>query len=300
MNPHAFAAWIEQRAASQRGDKEVGIQLIENGKFGDYRLLERISKGGLATLWLATDPDGRSVALRVMHDTFGSGSNGPVLFRHGCEIMAKLAPHPNVVTFHDNGKESGREFAVLQYVEGMNLREMNVREDPMLEEILSDMIVDLAAGLVHIHGQGIMHLDLKPENLIVSRSGTLYLCDFDTAQLIPDHPMKFERKSGTPLYMAPEVVNGWRYDQRADIYSFGVTVYEMLTQVKPFEGQTSKEKLTNQLNPKYLIRKPRKFNPNIPQTLEELILKCLEFVPEKRYLTMGMMARDLHTVMGVR
>jgi hypothetical protein len=97
----------------------------------------------------------------------------------------------------------------------------------------------------------------------------------------------------------PEVVNGWRFDQRADVYSFGVTVYEMLTQVKPFEGQTAKEKLTNQLNPKYLIRKPRKFNPNIPLLLEELILKCIEYVPEKRYLTMGIMARDLHKVMGV-
>jgi len=168
-----------------------------------------------------------------------------------------------------------------------------------LEEILSDMIVDLCAGLVHLHGQGIMHLDLKPENLIISRGGILYLCDFDTAQAIPDTPTKFDRKSGTPLYMAPEVVNGWRFDQRADVYSFGVTVYEMLTQLKPFEGQTSKEKLTNQLNPKYLIRKPRKFNPNIPALLEELILKCLEFVPEKRYLTMGMVARDLYKVMGV-
>ena len=283
----------------RRGKQEAEIQLVENGKFGDYRLLERIAQGGLATIWLVTDPDGRSLALRVMHDTFGSGSNGPALFRHGCEIMAKLAPHRNVIAFHDSGKVSGREYAVLQYVEGLNLREMNIREDPMLEEILSDMIIDLCAGLVHLHGQGIMHLDLKPENLIISRGGTLYLCDFDTAQIIPDTPMKFDRKSGTPLYMAPEVVNGWRFDQRADVYSFGVTIYEMLTQVKPFEGQTTKEKLTNQLNPKYLIRKPRNFNPNIPQLLEDLILKCLEYVPEKRYLTMGLMARDLHKVLGV-
>ena len=87
---------------------------------------------------------------------------------------------------------------------------------------------------------------------------------------------------------------------QADFWALGVTIYEMLTRVKPFEGQTTKEKLTNQLNPKYLIRKPRKFNPNIPLLLEGLILKCIEYVPEKRYLTMGMVARDLYKVMGVR
>ena len=145
-----------------------------------------------------------------------------------------------------------------------------------------------------------MHLDVKPENVIISRGGMTYLCDFDTAQVIPDKPMKIEKKSGTPFYMSPELTNGWKFDQRADIYAYGVTLYELLTGVKPFEGQTQKAMLANQLNPRYRIRKPREFNENIPIKLEELILKCINFIPEKRPPNMTLLVRDLNRVLGVR
>ena len=276
------------------------IELIENRKFGDYRLLERIAKGGLATIWLANDVNGKPVALRVLHDTFRTGSSGPKLFRRGCQIMESMPPHPNVVGYIGQGELKGREFEVLQYVEGQCLREMMVRDDVRLGGILSDILVELAAALEHVHDSGYMHLDVKPENVIISRGGVTYLCDFDTAQVIPDKPVKIEKKSGTPFYMSPELTNGWKFDQRADIYAYGVTLYELLTGVKPFEGQTQKAMLANQLNPRYRIRKPREFNDNIPIKLEELILKCIDFIPEKRPPNMTLLVRDLNRVLVVR
>ncbi len=273
---------------------------MENKKLGSYRLLERIAKGGLATIWLVSDESGATVALRVLHDNFRTGSSGPKLFRRGCEIMEELPPHPNIVGYRGYDKVSGREFGVLDYIEGRSLREMMVRKDEGLNDILSDIVLELAAAVEHVHDHGYMHLDLKPENIIISRAGTVYLCDFDTAQPIPDRPIKLEKKSGTPFYMPPEVTNGWKFDHRADIYAYAVTVYELLTEVKPFEGQTQKAMLANQLNARYRIRKMREFNPNIPVGLEAVIHKCLDFVPEKRPPNMTVLVRELHKVLGAR
>ena len=278
----------------------VVIELVENKKFGSYRLLERIAKGGLATIWLASGSGGEVVALRVMHDNFRTGSSGPKLFRRGCEVMESLPGHPNIVRFISKGKEKGHEFIVIEYIEGCCLREMMVRKDSRLDEILSDIVVELAAALEHLHDNGFMHLDIKPENLIISRGGTSCLCDFDTALLIPDKPAKVEKKSGTPFYMSPELMNGWKFDHRADIYAFGVTIYELLTGVKPFEGQTQKAMLANQLNQRYRIRELRNFNSNIPIKLDELIIKCLNFIPEKRPPNMTVLVREIHRIMGVK
>ena len=263
-------------------------------------MLERIAKGGLATIWLASNSSGETVALRVMHDNFKSNSSGPKLFRKGCEVMEDIPGHPNIVRFYSKGKESGREYAVIEYIEGPCLRELMVRGDSRLEAILSDIVVEMAGAIEHVHDNGYMHLDIKPENIIISRGGKSYLCDFDTAHLIPDRPSKIEKKSGTPFYMSPELANGWAFDHRADIYAFAVTVYELLTGVKPFEGQTQKAMLANQLNQRYRIRELRKFNTNIPIKLDELIIKCLDFIPEKRPPNMTILVREIYRIMGVR
>ena len=296
MNRQPHGSWISA-VGVERG---VIIELIENKKFGDFRIVERIAKGGLATIWLASDEAGATWALKVMHDNFRVGSSGPKLFRRGCEVLDKLPSHPNIVRYISYGKTSGREYAVLDYIEGQNLREMMVRKDDMLASILSDVVLELAASLDHVHDHGYMHLDVKPENIIISRAGTVYLCDFDTAQPIPDRPIKIEKKSGTPFYMPPELTNGWKFDHRADIYAYAVTIYELLTEVKPFEGQTQKAMLANQLNARYRIRKMRDFNPNIPIGLERLILKCLNFIPEKRPPNMTVLMSELHKILGAR
>lgn len=276
------------------------IAIEENGKFGGYRLREQISRGGIATIWLATDAKDNLFAIRIMHNDFRANSSGPSLFRAGCEILKKIPRHENIIHYLNHGREAGRDYMLLEYVEGANLRELMIKSDPQVQDNLGDRLLDMASALAHVHSSEFMHLDFKPENLVVSRGGRMLLCDFDTAQPIPTSPIRLPNKSGTPLYMPPEIINGWGCDQRADIYSFAVTAYELLTRIKPFEGRTPQEMLRNQLNPKYRIRKLRDFNDGIPIVLENMILKCLSHLPENRYPFMAHITRDLHKALGVR
>ncbi len=235
-----------------------------------------------------------------MHNNFRLNSSGPSLFRAGCEMLKKIPVHENLIRYLDHGRTAGRDYMLLEYVEGANLRELMIKGDTQMQDNLAELLIDMASALAHVHASGFMHLDYKPENLMISRGGRVLLCDFDTAQPIPNSPIKLPKKSGTPIYMPPEIVNGWGCDQRADIYSFAVTAYELLTRIKPFEGQTPKEMLRNQMDPKYRIRKPRDFNDGIPILLENMLLKCLSYLPENRYPYMAHIKRDLHKSLGVR
>ena len=276
------------------------MTIEENSLFGDFRLRELISQGGIASIWLGTNKSGASFAVRILHDTFALGSGGPRMFRNGCVALSNLPRHPNIIPYISHNKNNGHEYMILEYVEGDNLRVLTLRSDPMLDELLSDLMLDMAAAIDHIHQHGWMHLDIKPENLIVSRAGHLMLCDFDTATAIPNVPIRMDTKFGTPNYMPPEQLSGWPLDQRADIYSFGVTVYELLTHGKPFEGRTPQEMLQNQLDSRYKIRPIRQFNPAVPVALEEVIFKCLAYLPERRYQAMSQVIADMNRALRVR
>src|SRR5438093_2103293 len=138
----------------------------------------------------------------------------------------------------------------------------------------------MAVGLEHIHDSGFMHLDFKPENVLVSRNGNVRLVDFDLAQPKPEKPKKMSKNPGTPAYMAPEQLLRQPYDHRVDIFAYGVTAYELLTGQKPFPGETAEEILRKQLDRS--IAPPRELNPEIPPAVERSVLKCLEREPDNR------------------
>jgi len=143
-----------------------------------------------------------------------------------------------------------------------------------------------------------MHLDFKPENVLVSRNGAVRLIDFDMARLIPEKPVKFSKNPGTPGYMAPEQLQREPIDARADIYAYGVTAYELLTHRKPFPGDTPAEILAAQMRPDGPIPL-REHNPDAPPALERVVLKCLEREPNRRYPFSGVMLRDLQSALYV-
>ena len=230
-------------------------------------------RGGIAEIWMATDKAAQVFALRLMHEGARESESSPLMFENGCKILSQLPPHPNLITYLEHGQWEETPYLLMKYVEGANLKELMLREDANLDESLSDILVEFAAAIEHIHDHGFMHLDLKPENIILSHGGDLRLCDFDTAQPIPTRPARLIRRSGTPNYMAPEQMNGEGVDQRADIYAFAVTAYELLTQRKPFRGDTPKEMMENQISPRYRVTPPRDYNPGIPVALERLLLK---------------------------
>ena len=147
-------------------------------KFGKYVLHETLNEGGMTQIWLATDPYDQVVALRRMHAVTG-GSGAPKLFKNGIKVMRKLTRHPNIVGLRDYGKVRGTPFMVLDYINGANLKQLAMRHDTVIDENVSDVIIGIADALDHLHDQGWMHLDLKPENVIFEKSKALLSKEVD-------------------------------------------------------------------------------------------------------------------------
>ena len=187
----------------------------------------------------------------------------------------------------------------MEYVEGENLKLLFARTDRVLTENIGNILIDTAIALEHVHESGFMHLDLKPENVLLTRNASVWLVDFDLAQPKPDKPKKMSDNPGTPAYMAPEQIRRQPIDQRVDIFAYGVSAYELLTSRKPFPGDSPEEILRRQLDRSLDFILPRELNPDIPAGLEKAILKCLERDPEKRYPYMSVLVRDLQATLYV-
>jgi len=266
------------------------------GPFGRFQLHELINSGGMADIWLATDAKGRTYALRKLRAGLKRDSLARRRFSKGCETLSSVQSHDNVIGYYEHGKQDGQLFCVMDFVEGDNLKELFARHDPVLLENVAQIILDAAAALEHVHESGFMHLDFKPENLHVSRNGVVKLVDFDLAQPITGKPHRPSKNPGTPSYMAPEQLKGEPFDHRVDIFAFGVAAYELLTNFKPFMGDTSTEIVAVQANPNNLIR-PREHNPDIPAKLEAAIVKCLQFDADNRYGFMSVLNHELKSVL---
>jgi serine/threonine-protein kinase len=144
-----------------------------------------------------------------------------------------------------------------------------------------------------------MHLDFKPENVLITRSASVRLVDFDLAQRIPEKPIKLSENPGTPAYMSPQQLQREPIDHRADIFAYGVAAYEVLTGRKPFPGDTPDEILRKQLDRRNSFIPPRDLNPDLPVSLEKSILKCLEHDPDKRYPITSVLVHDLKSALYI-
>lgn len=253
----------------------------------------------MADIWLATDANNKGYALRLMHQRLRYDFAARRRFVHGCEILARITDHPGIIGYVEHGKINGQLYLLMEYLEAENLKDLYARHDPVLVENVAQILIDMAVALEHMHENGFMHLDFKPENVLISRNGSVRLVDFDLAQQIPEKPKKFSKKNpGTPAYMAPEQLQGQPVTHHVDIFSYGVTAYELLTNQKPFPGESPAEILKKQLDRTDFLS-PRQFNTDVPPALEKVILRCLEREPERRYPLMGVMARELQAALYV-
>src|SRR5690349_5119284 len=253
----------------------------------------------MADIWLATDGKGKAYALRLMHERLRFNLLARRRFVHGCEILAKLRDHAGIIGYVEHGKIKGQHYLLMEYIEAENLKELYTRHDPVLLENVAQILIDMGSALEHMHENGFMHLDFKPENVLVTRNGKVRLIDFDLAQPIPEQPKKFSKKNpGTPSYMAPEQLQAQPLSHRVDIFSYGVSAYELLTNQKPFPGDTPSEILKKQLDRTTFVS-PRELNPDLPLGLEKIILRCLELEPERRYPFIGVMVRELQAALYV-
>ncbi|HEY5297956.1 MAG TPA: serine/threonine-protein kinase [Verrucomicrobiae bacterium] len=267
-------------------------------RFGRFYLQELLNSGGMADIWLVTDGRGKPYALRKLKKELRFNFVARRRFVRGCEVLSKINQSEFIVGYVEHGKEKGTLYLLMDYVEAENLKLLYARQDPILTENVAQILIDVATGLGHVHESGFMHLDFKPENILVTRNGGVRLIDFDLAQPISEEPLKLKKNPGTPGYMAPEQLKREGVDSRADIFAYGVAAYELLTNQKPFPGDSPGEILAAQMDASGPIP-VREHNPEIPPALEKVILKCLARDPEKRYPFASVLVNDLQKALYV-
>jgi tetratricopeptide (TPR) repeat protein len=261
-------------------------------RFGNrYQVLEKLGEGGMGRVYKALDLElDRAVALKTIRTEKGSGPE--VLKRFKQElVLARKITHKNVVRIYDLGESEGMKFFTMELVEGQSLRDLvRDRRTIPVKEVVSFM-KQMLSGLSEAHGQGVVHRDLKPHNVMVDQDGVLRIMDFgiartaDTATLTGTSEMM-----GTPDYISPEQVKGETATAQSDLYSVGVILYELLTGDVPFKGDTAISKVVARLQVK--PAPPRSLNPEIPAYLERIVLKLMEVDPDLRYKTAAEVLQD--------
>ena len=266
---------------------------------GHYRLIERIGSGGQGEVWRAHDERfDRDVALKILSERVLASQSARERFRQEARAVGRLN-HPNIATAHDFGDQPV-DYLVTEFVEGTGLDD-KLAGGPLAEATIVELGIQLASGLEAAHRQGIIHRDLKPGNLRISTHGNLKILDFGLAELIdPKGDIASAETvtitmtlTGTLPYMAPEQFDGIS-DQRTDLWAAGVVLYEMATGKLPFPGKQLaqlKDAIIHQEPPR-----PKALNPLISPALENVILRCLQKNPAKRYQTAANLREDLARV----
>jgi serine/threonine protein kinase/tetratricopeptide (TPR) repeat protein len=279
---------------------------MENERISHYRILEKLGAGGMGEVYLAEDTKlGRKVALKILGEEYTT--NRDRLHRFEQEACAASAlNHPNILTIHEVGSDEGKHFIATEYIDGATLRR-KISGAPMDVGEILDIAVQVASALEEAHSAGIIHRDIKPDNIMIRRNGYVKVLDFGLAKLTEK---SIDRSSsdgeastrvlvhtdagvvmGTSHYMSPEQARGKPVDARSDIWSLGVVLYEMVAGRTPFEGETSTDVLVSitQKEAPPLAR----FAPNVPAELDWIITKALRKDRDERYQTIKELLTDL-------
>lgn len=264
--------------------------------FDGLSIIRQIFRGGMTDLFVATHPAHGRVILRILKEAYARERRLRKNFLHSAKILSHLN-HPNIVRLFDYGENRQQPYMVMEYVESRTLRDLLVQRDPLMTQNRLSLIRQMAAALHHIHYAGYLHLDFKPENLLVREDGHVVLIDFDLIQKHGRSPVRIHEYPGTPAYVAPEVMTLQRADERADIYSFGVTCYEMLTFHKPFERDTLDEARAAQIDPDTTPTPITAYTADAPPALAALILKCLAKDVNSRYPAMSLVIKNLESLL---
>jgi tetratricopeptide (TPR) repeat protein len=272
----------EGRAARRVSDTET--EVIENR----YRLLRQIGRGGMGLVYQAEDMVlKRIVAYKILPESVRGNPKVLESFIQEARTAASIQ-HTNIVTIFDTGQSGGEYYITMEYVDGMSLKEL-LEKTPLLP--ITDVILiseQICAGLDYAHSKRVIHRDIKPGNVMVSREKVVKIMDFGLAKIVHDSMGETTGVKGTPLYMSPEQILGKEVDQQSDIYSLGCTIFRMITGKPPFSGG---DVFYQHLHTPPL--EPAVLNPKIPAYLNRIILKCLEKDKRKRYSRVKEVLGDL-------
>ena len=260
---------------------------------GRYEILEHIGSGGMADVYKARClKTNRYVAVKVLRKEYSEDETLIRRFTSEARSTADLH-HPNVVSILDEGNDQGIHYIVMELAEGMTLKRYIRRYGRLSVRETVDFAIQIASGIQAAHEHGIVHRDIKPQNIIVSDSGKIKVTDFGIAKAATGDTIA-SSTMGSVRYLSPEQARGGYSDARSDIYSLGITMYEMATGKVPFDGENTVAIALMHLRDE--IVPPRNYFPDIPVSLENIILKCTRKKPEERYQTAEELIADLKQV----
>jgi len=258
-----------------------------------YLILEQLGKGGMAIVYRARDTMlERSVAVKVLRENYSRDPAFLDRFRQEAKAAANLS-HPNIVTVHDFGLDKGQLFIVMEYVPGTDLKTLIKQRGRFSPEEAIPLLIQACAGIGYAHRAGLVHCDVKPQNMLVTPDMRLKVTDFGIARALSTiHP---EEQSeviwGSPQYFSPEQASGAAPSPASDVYSLGIIMYEMLTGSLPFHADTAGElaRLHIEAEPVPIVE----MLPSIPPALEQILTKVLSKEPSQRYRTADQLGRVL-------
>jgi serine/threonine protein kinase len=253
-------------------------------QIGNYKILEKLGEGGMGVVYKAVDVNlDRTVAVKALNTELTGNPELEQRFRAEAKAQANLN-HTNLATLYALLIEDGRPWMVMEYIEGETFEQIVLRRGPIPGTDAIPLFRQALLGIGYAHRMGVVHRDIKPSNLMLNKQGIVKVMDFGIAKVLGARGMtKTGTQMGTAFYMSPEQVLNRGADIRSDIYSLGVTLYEMLTANVPFKGDSDYQVMTDHVNAVPPL--PTKFYPYIPQGLQNAVLKALEKQPDARFQT---------------
>ncbi|NOZ64352.1 MAG: serine/threonine protein kinase [Caldiserica bacterium] len=242
-----------------------------------YNILKKAHEGGVSIIYQATNKKGKEVAIKMLKPQFKHRRDVYLDFWREGEILSRLY-HPYIVKIYELRR---MPLMVLEWVEGRNLKNILMRERIVVSENFFSLAWKIGEAINYLHTHGILHNDIKPENIMISHKGEIKLVDFGLATKKKWFLWKRKAK-GTPMYVAPEVLSKGKFSEHSDVFSYGVLLYEMITKRVPYEGESIAELLRKKNNNKTRVPPPSFYNPRVPPALDALILSAIHREPKKR------------------
>ncbi|MBI3610488.1 MAG: protein kinase [Nitrospirae bacterium] len=260
------------------------------GTRGRYKLSQKLGQGGMGVVYLAEDSVlNRVVAYKVLPPSVRDNPKVLEGFLQEARVAAAIN-HPNIVTIYDTGSEGVDPYIVMEFVDGISLKELLEKISPMPINDLAAVAKQICRGLEYAHNKNVIHRDIKPANIMINKEKTVKIMDFGLAKILSESEIEGTGVKGTPLYMSPEQIMGKRVDHRTDLYSLGCTLYRMATGRPPFiDGDVYYHHMHTPPVP------PRTLNPKLPEALNQIILKCLAKDADQRYQRAKDILADLET-----
>ena len=258
-----------------------------------YKILEKVGTGGMASVYKARDILlDRIVAVKILDSKYSKDRDFVVRFHQEAQAAAKLS-HPNIVNMYDVGFDQGVHYLVMEFVRGETLKDYIDKHGHLQTRTAIQITFDIGDALTHAHANGIVHCDIKPHNILVTEDGRIKVADFGIARAVNSNSDNLNDDSvvGSVHYFSPEQAAGEQIDERTDIYSLGVVLYEMLTGRVPYEADTPIAVALKHVKDKLIP--PTRYNPSIPPLLESVVMKALQKKPADRYRSVSEMIGDL-------